>query len=125
VPPKRKSPAAAQSAGEAAPWTFLSNHTHVLLCLMRWPGARLRDVALAVGISERAVQRIVAELEATGYLHRGKAGRKNVYELHLERTLRHPLEQHCAVGALLKTLMTGNLLPKEPPQPTVSWASRP
>jgi hypothetical protein len=119
VSAKRK-PAVPPPAGDA-PWTFLSNHTHVLLCLVRWPGVRMRDVALAVGISERAVQRIVADLEANGYLLRRKSGRQNVYELHLDRTLRHPLERHCEVGSLLKALLAGNLLPQEPPRPTLTW----
>jgi predicted DNA-binding transcriptional regulator len=73
-----------------APWTFLTNHAHVLFCLSRDPEVRMRDVAVAVGVTERAVQRIVAELEDAGYLRREKTGRRNHYKLQTERPLRHP-----------------------------------
>ncbi|WP_435011377.1 helix-turn-helix transcriptional regulator [Tundrisphaera lichenicola] len=82
-------------------WTFLSNHGHVLLSIARDPGLTLREVAGLVGITERAVQRIVADLEAAGYLERVRAGRRNRYEVHPERPLRHPIEAHRDVGALL------------------------
>lgn len=85
-------------------WTFLTNHAHVLLCLSRDPSTRLRDVAVAVGITERAAQRIVGELEEAGYLVRRREGRRNVYELRNDRPLRHPLEQEHAVGELLSVL---------------------
>jgi len=85
-------------------WTFLSNHGHVLVSLALDPNARLRDVAQAVGITERAVQKIVADLEAGGIVERERAGRRNRYRLHLERPLRHPLEAHRSVGALLALL---------------------
>ncbi len=76
-------------------WTFLSNHAHVLLCIMADRSVRLRDVSLRVGITERAVQRIVAELEDGGYLTRVRSGRRNRYEVHLDRPPRHPIEaQH-------------------------------
>jgi DNA-binding IclR family transcriptional regulator len=71
-------------------WTFLTNHSHVLLCLARQPDTRLRDVAHDVGITERAVQRIVADLEAGGYLTRRKAGRRNVYAIDDSQPLRRP-----------------------------------
>ncbi|MCX5662406.1 MAG: winged helix-turn-helix domain-containing protein [Planctomycetota bacterium] len=90
------------AAPPAAGWTFLSNHAHVLICLARKPDDRLRDVAAAVGITERAVQKIVADLEAAGVITRVKEGRRNHYEIHAERPLRHPVEAHCRVGALLK-----------------------
>jgi DNA-binding Lrp family transcriptional regulator len=82
-------------------WTFLTNHSHVLLCLARQPDTRLRDVAHDVGITERAVQRIVADLEAGGYLTRRKAGRRNVYAIDESRPLRHPVEAHQTVARLL------------------------
>ena len=87
-----------------ADWTFLTNHAHVLLCVSTDPGMRLRDVAVAVGITERAAQRIIAELIADGYLTRRRDGRRNHYELHPELPLRHPLEEHHPVGELLRTL---------------------
>ena len=86
----------------AGGWTFLTNHAHVLVCLAADPEARLRDVAERVGITERAVQGIVADLEAAGVVTRVRAGRRNHYTIHGERPLRHPLESHRTVGALLK-----------------------
>jgi hypothetical protein len=85
-------------------WTFFTNHAHVLLCLARDPGGRLRDVAEQVGITERAAQRIVADLVAAGYLERTREGRRNRYALHPELPLRHPLERDHAVGEVLALL---------------------
>ena len=90
-----------------ADWTFFTNHTHVLVCLARDPEARLRDVAADVGITERAAQRIVAELVEAGYLERTKEGRRNRYSLHTELPLRHPLERDHAVGDVLAVLVDG------------------
>ena len=87
-------------------WTFLTNHSHVLLAIAGDPGIRLRDVATAVGITERAVQRIVAELESAGYLEHERIGRRNHYEVNTDGTLRHPMEEHLEVGALLQVLMS-------------------
>ncbi|MFV8754846.1 helix-turn-helix transcriptional regulator [Nannocystaceae bacterium ST9] len=87
-------------------WTFLSNHAHVLLCIAIEPEVRLRDVAERVGITERAVQKIVGELEAAGALTRLRDGRRNRYVVHLECPLRHPIEAHQSVGKLLGLLMT-------------------
>jgi len=85
-------------------WTFLTNHAHVLLALTRDPEARLRDVADLVGITERAAQRIVAELEEEGYITRTRLGRRNRYEIHPDVPLRHPLERDHAVGEVLAVL---------------------
>ncbi len=85
-------------------WTFLSNHSHVLVCLARDPGMRLRDVAVEVGITERAVQKIVAELEEGGVLARHREGRRNRYVLNRRAPLRHPLEARNTVGELLDLL---------------------
>lgn len=86
-------------------WTFLSNHAHVLLCIAKEPEVRLRDVADRVGITERAVQRIVTELEEGGYLSRSREGRRNRYEVHLDRPLRHSVESHRKVGELLNLIL--------------------
>jgi DeoR/GlpR family transcriptional regulator of sugar metabolism len=94
------------------PWTFLTNHAHVLFCLSRDPEVRMRDVADAVGITERAVQRIVAELEEAGYLRRERDGRRNRYLLQAERPLRHPIEKHCQVSRLLAVL-AGAAVPRD------------
>jgi DNA-binding MarR family transcriptional regulator len=86
-------------------WTFLSNHAHVLLCIAREPEVRLREVAHRVGITERAVQRIVADLEEGGYLSRSREGRRNRYEVHLDRPLRHAVESHRDVEVLLNVIL--------------------
>jgi predicted transcriptional regulator len=86
-------------------WTFFSNHAHVMVCLARNPDQPLREVALSVGITERAVQRIISDLEAAGYLLREREGRRNKYEMHPEIQLRHPLEEHCTLGDLLKVVV--------------------
>jgi len=90
----------AASAGTG--WTFLTNHSHVLICLSQDPTMRLRDIALRVGITERAVQRIVADLEEGGVLTRAREGRRNTYEIHAELPLRHELEAHRSVRDLLE-----------------------
>jgi hypothetical protein len=86
---------------ETAAWTFLTNHAHVLLLIAEDPAIRLRDVAEKVGITLRAVQRIVADLEAGAYLERRRFGRRNQYQVNRERPLRHPVEAHRSVGGLL------------------------
>ncbi len=93
------------TASPSRHWTFLSNHAHVLVCLALDPDARLRDVALSVGITERAVQKIVTDLEQAGVLVRERAGRRNSYRLNLEVPLRHALESHKTVGTLLTLVL--------------------
>ncbi len=90
-----------QSTDRSASWTFLSNHSHVLLLIADDPAVKLRDVATKVGITERAVQRIVADLEAGGYLEREREGRRNRYHIHADKFLRHPVEAHVPVGRLV------------------------
>jgi DNA-binding MarR family transcriptional regulator len=82
-------------------WTFLSNHGHVLVSLAADPGARVRDIAERVGITDRAVQLIVADLEAAGYVERRRVGRRNHYTVATHGRFRHPLEQHVRVGDFL------------------------
>jgi len=94
-PMKKKSPAPALG------YTYLTNHTHVLVALDLDPGLRLRDLAATIGITERAVQRIVAELEEAGVLERERHGRRNRYRINRRGHLRHPLEEHCTLGGLL------------------------
>jgi predicted transcriptional regulator len=86
-------------------WTFLTNHAHVLLVIARDPTARLRDVAETVGITERAAQTIVADLEAAGYLHRTRVGRRNEYTINPAGQFRHRIEANHCIGDLL-TLFT-------------------
>lgn len=89
------------SSPSTATWTFLSNHAHVLICLARTPDARMRDVAQEVGITERAVQRIVAELAEGGFLSVEKSGRRNHYAVNDRLPLRHPVEAHRTIKDLL------------------------
>jgi len=93
---------AAAAPGAGVTWTFLTNHSHVLVCLARNPDMRLREVAELVGVTERAVQRITADLEAGGVINRRREGRRNTYELHVDQPLRHALESHRTVRDLLE-----------------------
>ena len=86
-------------------WTFLSNHTHVLVCLAADGDLTLREIAARVGVTERAVQRIVTELEHAGVLERRREGRRNHYRINPDAPLRHPLEAHCRVGDLIGTIV--------------------
>lgn len=82
-------------------WTFLSNHGHVLVCLAKDPNARTRDVADAVGITERAVQQIVSDLVQQGYLLKEKVGRRNRYSVVGTAHFRHDLESELTLGEFL------------------------
>ena len=85
-------------------WTFLTNHAHVLLCIRRDDEVRLRDVAAMVGITERAVQKIVSDLAEEGYLKVERVGRRNRYRVQGRRPLRHRLEHNHDIGELLEVL---------------------
>ena len=86
-------------------WTFLSNYAHVLVCIARQPDVTVREMADAVGITERATHRIVNELVDAGVVTRWKDGRRNRYRVELSTPLRHPLESEKTVGDLLKALL--------------------
>ncbi len=88
-------------------WTFLTNHAHVLVLLAGNPDLRIRELAIEVGITERATQRIIGELVDSGYLDRHRQGRRNTYSLNRDRPLRHPLESHHTVGDLLDAVGPG------------------
>ena len=88
-----------------AEWTFLTNHTQVLLCVATDPGMRVRDIADCVGITERAVHRIVSDLVDAGYLIRRRVGRRNEYEIDRDLPLRHPAEGPHNIGRLLSELL--------------------
>jgi len=85
-------------------WTFLTNHAHVLIYVARDPGARVREIADAVGITERTAQGILTDLVDSGYLRRTKEGRRNRYDCVEDLPLRHPLESNHPVGELLRAL---------------------
>lgn len=101
----------ARNAGQAGSplatgtrWTFLTNHSHVLILLARSPGVVLRQVAYEVGITERAVQRIIADLEEAGIIEREKIGRQNRYRLMADQPLRHSVESHRTISDLLSLM---------------------
>ena len=87
-----------------ATWTFLTNHAHVLLSVWEDPEARVRDIATRVGITERAVQRILQELESEQYLVRERVGRRNPYRVRADRPFRHPVEDHRPVSLLFDVI---------------------
>lgn len=91
-----------RAASEPPRWTFLTNHAHVLVMLSQNPAITLREVALQVGITERAVQHILAELEKAGILQRTRVGRQNRYHIETSVPLRHPIESHRTIGELLQ-----------------------
>jgi predicted transcriptional regulator len=91
----------------ASRWTFLTNHTHVLTLLSQYPSIVLREVAIRVGITERAVQRIIHELEQDGFIVRKKVGRQNHYQVKGNMHLRHPIEEHCSIQQLID--LVGNV----------------
>jgi DNA-binding IclR family transcriptional regulator len=92
------------STDGARTWTFLTNHAQVLLCLAETPDIRLRDVAERVGITERATQRILAELIEGGYVRTERIGRRNRYTVDRRHTMRHSAQLGHEVGALLEAL---------------------
>ena len=92
-------------------WDYLTNHAHVLVCVARDPGIRLREIAAAVGITERAAHRILTELVDEGYVLRERQGRRNRYQVRTDLPLRHPLAQEHEVGDLLNVLVDGTQSP--------------
>ena len=91
----------------SAPWTFLTNHAHVLFSIAADPEVRLRDLADRVGITERAVARITAELADAGYLRAERVGRRNRYTIDPSLPLRHPIERHRRVRDLIELVNGG------------------
>lgn len=89
---------------EIPSWTFLTNHAHVLIAISRDPELRQRDIAYAVGVTVGAVQRIITDLQEAGYLTSERVGRRNVYAVHAQLPLRHPLEDQHTVGDLIASL---------------------
>jgi DNA-binding MarR family transcriptional regulator len=87
------------------PWRFVTSHTQVLLCIARNPEIRIRDVADLTGITERAAQRIIADLVEAGYVERTRVGRRNQYVVRTGLKMRHPLQQTHEIGELLDLLL--------------------
>ena len=99
-----KESANTEDARDHSRWTFLTNHLLVLACLTRDPELRIRDIADLIGITERATVQILSQLEAAGYLTKTRVGRRNHYTVHGELPLRHPLNNGCQVGELLRVI---------------------
>lgn len=85
-------------------WTFLTNHAHVLMCLVKNPSMVMRDIAVEVGITERAVQRIIADLRDEGYVVLHREGRRNSYEINTKLHLKHPIEAHRRLADLIELI---------------------
>lgn len=83
-------------------WTFLSNHGRVLIFLARNPEVRVREIADAIGFTERAAIGIIGDLEAEGYVSVVKVGRRNKYRVHSKLKFRHSMESHRSIGDLIK-----------------------
>lgn len=90
------------------PWTFLTNHAHVLICVASDPALRVRDLAGRIGITERAVLRILGDLEAAGFIWRERYGRRTRYGLRLDQSMRHPVEAPRPVRALIEAFADGS-----------------
>ena len=88
---------------EKSNWRLISNHGLVLICLENYEGYPMRVIGQVIGITERAVQRIIADLEKEAYIKRVKVGRKNQYSIQKEAKMRHSVNGHCTVGQFLET----------------------
>jgi len=89
-------------------WTLLTGHGHVLVEIARNPEARIRDISAAVGLTERTVQAIVADLEAEGYLTRTRNGRRTRYTVNHDSLFRHSAQEGLRVGPFLDLLATAD-----------------
>jgi DNA-binding MarR family transcriptional regulator len=89
-------------------WTLLTGHGHVLVEIARNPEARIRDISTAVGLTERTVQAIVADLEAEGYLTRTRNGRRTRYTVNHDSLFRHSAQEGLRVGPFLDLLATAD-----------------
>jgi DNA-binding MarR family transcriptional regulator len=92
------------SKPDGKPWTFVTSHTQVLLCIARDPDVRMRDVATTVGITERAAQRILSDLVEAGYVERTRVGRRNHYKVNAAKRMRHASQDGHEIGDLLDLL---------------------
>ena len=90
------------------PWTFFTHHAHVLISLARDPTLRLRDIAGAVGVTERATATLVSELVHAGYLQRFKDGRRNHYRVDLSGGLRHAVVTGTSVAEVFEPLLSND-----------------
>jgi len=98
-------------------WTLLTGHGHVLVEIARDPEARIRDISTAVGLTERTVQAIVADLETAGYLTRTRAGRRTKYTVNHDSLFRHPAQEGQRVGPFLSLLAAADQDARTTPEP--------
>jgi Winged helix-turn-helix DNA-binding len=104
-------------------WTLLTGHGHVLVEIARDPDARIRDISPVVGLTERTVQAIVADLEAAGYLTRTRIGRRTRYTVNPDSPFRHKAQEGLRVGPLLDQLTA--LADADTPRPGAPRQKRP
>jgi hypothetical protein len=90
--------------GSGGPWTLLTGHGHVLVEIARNPRARIRDISPVVGLTDRTVQAIVADLDAAGYLTRTRVGRRTRYTVNPDSPFRHSAQEGFRVGPFLDQL---------------------
>jgi DNA-binding IscR family transcriptional regulator len=87
------------------PWSFLTNHARVLVCIAHDPGVRLRDIAERVGITERTAYGIVTDLADAGYIVKEREGRRNRYQVQADQPLRDPTARETSIGEVLDLLV--------------------
>ena len=92
-------------ASEVASWSFLTNHARVLLCIAHDPGARLRDIAASLGITERRAHGIIADLAEAGYVITQKDGRRNRYQIQAHLPLPGTGSRERTIGEILALLV--------------------
>ncbi|MFC4327011.1 helix-turn-helix transcriptional regulator [Streptomyces andamanensis] len=103
-------------------WTFITNHARVLAAIADNPNVRIRDIAAHCRLTERAVQRIISDLEEGGYLSHTRDGRTNTYRIEPDKVLRHPAEAGLSVASLLSLLVRDET--ERGAQPTARSARR-
>jgi hypothetical protein len=109
--------------GSGGSWTLLTGHGHVLVEIARNPRARIRDISPVVGLTERTVQAIVADLEAAGYLTRTRVGRRTRYTVDPDSPFRHSAQEGLRVGPFLDQLTA--MADADPPGPETARHQRP
>ena len=92
-------------------WSFLTNHARVLLCVAHDPGARLRDIAASLGITERSAHGILTDLSKAGYVLKQRDGRRNRYQVQAHLPLREPASREVAIGEVLALLLEARTPP--------------
>lgn len=93
-----------EESEERRRWTLLTSHGHVLVEIARNPRARVRDISAIIGITERATQAIIADLERAGYVQRVRVGRRTRYVVHMDNPFRHSAQDGLQVGPFLEML---------------------